>query len=162
MLPPATISHRTHGRLRIRVASRKGDREFFSHLQQTLQKKMELQSIQTNALTGSVLILDPDIDVAVVSDQAAANNLFALQDRDPKKVPLAKSLMIPIQEADQKIKGFTGGEVDILGAIFILLCIYGLLEIFRGNAKSPPWYTAFWYAFGIFTKSMVDRSESAR
>jgi hypothetical protein len=35
-----------------------------------------------------------------------------------------------------------------------------VVEIMRGNFRMPPWYTAFWYAFGLFTKSMLDRTDS--
>jgi hypothetical protein len=162
MLPPAIISHRTSGRLRIKVASRKGDFDFFSKLQKSFRENLKFQAIQTNALTGSILIRDPEIDINAVSAHAVAKDLFALQDQSAKKMPLARTLLGPMQEMDRKIRVFTGGDVDIMGVIFFLLCSFGLFELIRGNFKSPPWYTAFWYAFGIFTKSIVDRRESTR
>jgi hypothetical protein len=33
----------------------------------------------------------------------------------------------------------------------------GIYQIVRGNFGAPPWYTAFWYAFGVFTKSLIDK-----
>jgi hypothetical protein len=161
MPSPAIVSHRSPGRLRIKIASRKGDHAFFSTIAQSLQEEMQLKAVRTNALTGSVLILDSAVDIEAVADHAAAHDLFALQAHEPIKVPLARTLVTPVQEMDQKIKRFTAGEIDTMGTIFILLCIYGLVELLRGNAKAPPWYTAFWYAFGIFTKSMIDRSDKA-
>jgi hypothetical protein len=158
MLPEARVSHRTPGRLRIKIASRKGDLDFFAKLQKSFQRKLKFQEIHTNAVTGSVLIQDPDIDIGVISEHADEYNFFSLQDTAAEKVPLARSLMMPVQEMDRKIKRFTADEVDVFGVTFILLCLFGIYELLRGNFRTPPWYTAFWYAFGIFTKSMVDRS----
>jgi len=43
-------------------------------------------------------------------------------------------------------------------AILSLLGL-GLYQILRGNFRAPPWYTAFWYALGIFTKSLSDKGD---
>jgi hypothetical protein len=52
---------------------------------------------------------------------------------------------------------FTGGWLDLPGMAFLLLLGIGIYQIRRGNIGLPPWYTAFWYAFGVYTKSLVEK-----
>jgi hypothetical protein len=47
--------------------------------------------------------------------------------------------------------------VDLPGMVFLSALLIGLYELARGNFRPPPWYTAFWYAFGVYSKSLMDR-----
>jgi hypothetical protein len=40
------------------------------------------------------------------------------------------------------------------------LVITGVYQILRGQFRTPPWYTAFWYAFGLLTMFVVKKSIS--
>jgi hypothetical protein len=161
MLQQAAVSHRTADRLRIKITERRGDEEFFSALAQDLKDKFAYRAVTTNPLTGSVLILDPKIDIDAVSRFASENGYFELDTGTSVKPKAAHALVVPVRQVHRKIRDFSGGEVGLNELIFITLCLFGLYEILRGNAKSPPWYTAFWYAFGIFTKSIVERSDTS-
>jgi hypothetical protein len=162
MLPQAIVSHRTAERLRIKIPSRKRDGAYFSTVKQSLDRDLKYRLIQVNALTGSVLIVDPGVDQEAVADRAAREGLFTL-DHPPAPVqPLGRTIFAPLLEVNRKISGFTDGAVDFPGLVFLALCGFGIYEILRGNIRPPPWYTAFWYAFGIFTKSMVDRTHGEK
>lgn len=161
MVPFAQVSHRTVGRMRIRIPSRKGDAEYFSHLQDNLTKRFGFRTLTVNHWTGSVLIVNPSIDPNAVADHAAENGLFDLHLLQPPQKGLAHDLFSPVAELNGGVRRFTGGELDLGGLVFIGLLIYGMVEIARGNLSRPPWYTALWYAFGLFTKSIVDRSEKS-
>jgi hypothetical protein len=50
--------------------------------------------------------------------------------------------------------------LDLPGMIFLSLLAVGLWELAIGNFKRPPWYTAFWYAFGLFSKAIFDELKS--
>jgi len=50
----------------------------------------------------------------------------------------------------------TGGEVDIPSLVFVSLLFSGIWQIARGNLAMPAWYTAFYYALGVFTRAQVD------
>jgi hypothetical protein len=162
MLPQATISHRTAERLRIKIPSRKGDGAFFSTVKQSLDRDLKYGLVQINALTGSVLITESGVDLETLAERASRGGLFALEHRPAPVQPLGRTVFTPLLELNRKISGFTEGAVDFPGLVFLALCAFGIYEILRGNVRPPPWYTAFWYAFGIFTKSMVDRTHGEK
>ena len=162
MLPQAIVSHRTAERLRIKIVSRKGDGAFFSTVEQSLDRDLKYRIVQVNALTGSVLITDSGVDLETLADHASRRGLFTLEHRLAPVQPLGRTLFGPLLALNRKISGFTDGVVDFPGLVFLTLCGFGIYEILRGNIRPPPWYTAFWYAFGIFTKSMVDRTHDKK
>ena len=43
---------------------------------------------------------------------------------------------------------------------FGVLLALGIYQISRGNFMAPAWYTAFWYAFGVLTKTLIDRDRA--
>ena len=57
---------------------------------------------------------------------------------------------------NQDLKKLTGGEVDIPSLIFLSLLISGIWQIARGNFAMPAWYTAFYYALGVFARAQVE------
>jgi len=63
---------------------------------------------------------------------------------------------------NQKIQQVTSGRLNLTNGIFLALVIFGVSELIRGNWKTPPWYTAFWYAFGVYSKTLFDQSVSLR
>jgi hypothetical protein len=158
MLPQAIVSHRTAERLRIKIPSRKGDGAYFSAVKHSLDRDLKYRLVQVNAMTGSVLIVDSGVDLESLADRASRGGLFTLEHRLAPVQPLGRTVFAPLLELNRKISGFTEGAVDFPGLVFLALCGFGIYEILRGNIRPPPWYTAFWYAFGIFTKSMVDRT----
>jgi hypothetical protein len=162
MLPQAIVSHRTAERLRIKIPSRKKNDAFFSEVKQSLDRDLKCRLVQINALTGSILIVDSGIDLETLADHASREGLFTLEPRSAPSQLLGQAVFAPVAALNRKISGFTAGAVDFPGLVFVVLCAFGLYEILRGNVKPPPWYTAFWYAFGIFTKSMVDEAYSKK
>jgi hypothetical protein len=60
------------------------------------------------------------------------------------------------QMYNRNLKKVTGGDVDIPSLIFLSLIISGIWQIARGNLAIPAWYTAFYYALGVFTRAQVD------
>jgi hypothetical protein len=159
MVPIAHVSHRTPERMRVRIPSRKSDADHFARLEKSLADRFNFQKLTVNHLTGSILIVDPSIDPAAVAEHGMENELFDLQVLDPPKEILAQKVSSPMAALNRSIERFSGGDVDMAGLVFIALCVYGVIEIARGNLRRPPWYTALWYAFGVFTKSIVDRAE---
>jgi hypothetical protein len=57
---------------------------------------------------------------------------------------------------NENLKKLTGGEIDIPSLVFVSLLISGIWQIARGNLAMPAWYTAFYYALGVFTSAKVD------
>jgi hypothetical protein len=162
MLPQAFITHRiAERRLRLKIPAKKGDAAYFDEVRQRLDGFRTFQQLEVKPLTGSILLKDEDLDIIGIAAFASQKGLFQLEDAVvPVKppVPLAKRVAEPLGQFSAWIRQFTKGDLDLADVLFILLVIFGLVEIARGNFKRPPWYTAFWYAFGILTKSVIDRT----
>jgi hypothetical protein len=156
-LPGAFICHQSAHRLRFRIAARRGDAEYFDNLKQTLSRFQKFAKLEVNALTGSVLIVDEHIVVDDIADYAAARQLFALNDPGNSRSPMTTQLVSHLENINTGVRRLTSGEMDIAGILLLFLLISGLTELLRGNIRMPPWYTAFWYAFGVFTKSILDQ-----
>jgi hypothetical protein len=147
--------------MRLKIPAKKGDSEYFRKLKKLLDGFRAFQRLEVKSLTGSILLVDEDLDIAGIAAFAAKEQLFRLEDAVVSVKPpeqLSKRITEPLGQFSAWIRQFTRGDLDLADVLFILLVVSGLVEILRGNFKRPPWYTAFWYAFGILTKSVIDRT----
>jgi hypothetical protein len=163
MLPQAFIIHQVaRQRVRVKIPSRKGDSPYFAGLTDSLEKFQGGIRSVVNPLTGSVLVTGDPLDLSELAEFAESEKLFSLRSEAVPSVPLAQKVLAPIAGADGLVREITRGSLSLPEALFLSLLAFGLFEIARGNFRSPPWYTAFWYAFGILTKSMIDRAAEER
>lgn len=158
MIPEAKVYHVTCERIRFKILGRRQDHDYFSSVHEKLRKAGFEQTV-ANPLTGSIIIEKKGIQVEKIADFGKKNKLFALavsEKKESDSETLLQKVISPISGINADLKKFSGGDVDLPIAIFIILLAFGVIEILRGNFKMPPWYTAFWYAFGVFTKSIFD------
>ncbi len=169
MVPVARITHRIKGRIRIRVPMRKGNREYFSSLEAQLRNIPGVTGMETNALTGSVLIFH-ETDPEKMISYANESGLFRIPAGDPngavdssgkrirKNRRLTSQISDVFKQADSKMLDMSDGRLDIGGGAFMVLLGLGIYDIARGNFIAPAWYTAFWYALNIFLKALPGAS----
>jgi hypothetical protein len=160
-LPGAYICHQSPQRLRIKITSRKGDTAYFEKLQSTLARFQTFSSLEANALTGSVLIVDEDVDAEGIVNYAKTRHLFDLTAQNNSRSPMTTQLVSRLENLNTTIRSLTTGEMDLAGILLLLLLISGIGELLRGNIRMPPWYTAFWYAFGIYKLASVITEKSS-
>jgi hypothetical protein len=142
------------------VPSKKRDTAYFSDLQRRLAAFSGVEHLSANPLTGTVLATGASLDVDAFTAAAGDRGLFVLQTAERTAVSPHHALLAPVEDLDNSLRRLSGGEIDLAVATFMALVGFGLWELARGNFKTPPWYTAFWYAFGVLTKSLVDRDRS--
>jgi hypothetical protein len=153
MAPEAHITHRTANRLRIRIPSRKGDSEFFSRVQSVCLQRGDVDRVEVNPLTASVLIVASG-GVEQVFDHVLAGGWFTLRESKPVAPrPLSHKLAQRFRAADSRVEQLTGGELDIPSMALIGFICAGIYQISIGNFAAPAWYTAFWYAANIAVKA---------
>ena len=158
MTPEAFIVHQTDERIRFRIPSEKGNGEYFALLVESILKHHEYDRIEANPLTGSLLIVQKDLEIEGLIGYAEMNHLFSVKPQP--HVSITEQVSRPIGSLNQYLHRFTKGDLDLSGLAFVALCGAGLIQILRGNLRAPPWYTAYWYAFGILTKTMADKSKN--
>ncbi|MCX7913586.1 MAG: hypothetical protein N2511_03260 [Thermodesulfovibrionales bacterium] len=151
-IPEAILSHKIKNRIRIKVPSKKGDKNYFNYINGKLLECNGLIDVKVNPLSGSVLVLHTT-DVAKISEFALTNKIFKLINSKPNPLDLHSRVSMVFRDLDRYTQSITGGTLDIADMLFLFLMGLGIYQLSRGNITAPAWYTAFWYAFGIFFKS---------
>jgi hypothetical protein len=154
-LPEAVVVHSGASRLRVRIPAGRGDMKYIAKVRAAALKS-RIEFIRANATTGSILFQGENATAEAVAAFGRDNDLFVIQPALPAP-SLAKRISTPLASCNRSLQQLSAGQIDLPGAVFVLLLITALYEIARGRLRTPPWYTAFWYAFGLFTKSLLDR-----
>ncbi len=106
----------------------------------------------TNPITGSILFLfTHPAEADTIIRKAQTKRIFKVMEDRPGSLRLQVSG--EMTELNSKIKGLTGGAIDLWTLSFLSLLGIGVYQIAKGNFAAPAWYTAFWYAFNVFLKS---------
>ena len=151
-LPEARITHTISGRLRIKIPSKKGNTSYFESLERKFSDCDKVQKVEANAVTAGVLLLH-DADIKDISNFAEKNRLFKVESRRPEQVVLIKRIRSGFEDLNRRTTRFTGGELDLPGAVFVSLLFLSIYQIARGNFFAPSWYTSLWYAVNMVFKS---------
>jgi hypothetical protein len=157
-LPRASICHQTAERLRIRIASRKGDEGYFANVVKSLSKLRKFNNLSANPLTGSVLIIGENLDAGALAAYASDHALFHLTPSELPSLPLMHDLVQPVASVDRSLRAISGGKLDLPSGIFLALLGTGVYQLVRGQFIAPPWYTAFWYAFGLVSMYVIEKA----
>jgi hypothetical protein len=164
-LPEASICHQSADRLRIKVASRKGDAGYFTKVVKSLSMLRRFKHLAANPLTGSVLFIVESLDSGEIVVYAREHGLFHLTTTEPPNLPVMHNIVQPVGSIDRSLRTITGGKIDLPSAIFFALLGTGIYQLARGRFIIPPWYTAFWYAFGLVSMYVIEKAakgETAR
>jgi hypothetical protein len=113
-------------------------------------------------MTSSVLLTGKALNAGALRTYGRTRKLFSLR-KCPGSPVRSLTEIVParMQALDAGVRHLTGGKRDLPDILFLSLLLVAVVEILKGNFRMPPWYTAFWYAFGVFSKSMMDRSIDA-
>lgn len=158
MTPEATVVHKMPGRVRIRVPARRGDVAYFGSVKDALSTLAGVEGVEVAPYTGSILVrgLAPVKDVI---DAARSRGFFSVKEDKAIKVTAFHDVVANrFETLNDRIKTATGATFDLPGLAFAALMGAGIYQIARGNFTAPAWYTAFWYALGIFGKSSAKDS----
>ena len=157
-LPQASICHQSAHRLRVKIASRKGDASYFAKVVKSLSGLRKFQHLAANPLTGSVLFIGENLDAGEIAAYAREHGHFGLMAAEPPNLPLMHSLVQPVASVDWSLRTITGGKIDLPSGIFVALLGAGIYQLARGRFIVPPWYTAFWYAFGLVSMYVIEKA----
>lgn len=148
MTPEAYVSHQSLRRVRIKVPAKRGDETYFAHLRDSFEGCEGIETIDVNPITGSILFTHT-IDFKIIKEYVTEKNLFTLKMNSSP--PLFNSrIKARFNNFDNRIKTFTGREIDIPGIAFLTLLGFGISQVTAGKAQAMPWHAAFWYALNVF------------
>lgn len=147
----ARLEHASHGRTRFRIASRRGNPEFFRGVAAVLETHPSVRQVACNPATASVLVRhDADVTPA---------QLFALADEQGWFTAAPpRSLGTPIEELrrfyerlEMRALRATAGRLDIESIAFVVLVLSALAGIARGDVALRSG-TAIWYALELIRR----------
>ena len=149
--------YRSAGRLRLRIPSKKRDPAYFRKLVDHFTDFSGIEEFLVNPLTGTVLFIH-SMEVDEIAGHAREHGLFSLASHSGVKQhdTIFEAASKTMATWNYQLKRSTGGSVDLPSLLFLGLVVSGFYQISKGNFKAPPWYTAFWYALGIFSKAAFD------
>lgn len=150
MPPDAYIAHKIHGRLRIRLPSKRGDGPFFKDLGMSLSGCPGVEAVQVSPETASVL-LNHTCPQGAIEHFVRERGLFELRNPSAPGPTFMEKIKADIRSVDDRIKGGSGDAINLAGVSFLSLVGMGFYEILAGNFVALPWYASFWYAFSILT-----------
>lgn len=148
-LPEARVVHATNRRLRLKIAERRGDEQFFSGVERQLGGWDSVERVETNPLTGSVLVHFSE-PAALFADNALKNQLFTVSYDDlaasrDQAASVTEWAARRVGDADHAVLRWTGGAADIRAVVFLMLVGAGAVQLLRGNIMAPA-ATLLWYA----------------
>ncbi|HXW60401.1 MAG TPA: hypothetical protein VEK06_02575 [Myxococcota bacterium] len=153
MLPKAHLHHELPLRFRLYIPSKKGDEDFFKELSTELKEGDDVDSVQVNPKTGSVVIHHHG-ETAKIVQFAKNRELFLLETKASVKKKKhhgpSKKLFGRLKELNHGITTHSDGKID-LG--FITAC--GLLGLALFQAKNgrllPPAWTLISQAISVIS-----------
>ncbi|MCX8116443.1 MAG: hypothetical protein N3G78_00745 [Desulfobacterota bacterium] len=158
-LPIAFVRHRSPGRLRLHIPSRKRDAPFFQErITPPFSQLSGVERIETNPLTGSILLLH-HLDIDSLAQFARDKGLFALQLKK-EAASFHQAAIRAFSTLEGRTSELTGGAVNLGALASIALIAAGTYQILKGNVSAIPWYTAFWYGLNLFLKSKPEGGAS--
>jgi Heavy metal associated domain 2 len=150
MAPRALVTHALPGRTRIRIDEKRGDEAYFATVNQALADCPGVEGVETNDVTGSVLVHYACDDLPIWN-YAATEGLFRV---GGTPVPASVSLPVATNLYPRRNHVRNHPPMSILEArnwrplIFLALVGIGIAQAVRGNIAFPA-LTAFWYALHL-------------
>ena len=151
MLAAAAIAHSARGRTRYKITARRRDAGYFATVEQQLSKAPEVERVEVNPLTCSVLV-HHRCSVETLNAYAEKGGLFlvsALPERPHDLLRQRGSFL------DRQLQDLTGQSLDLRSLTLLLLLSIGLVQLLRGQFAAPA-LTVFWYAASLYALSGVD------
>jgi hypothetical protein len=145
-LPRGRVCHLTTGRLRVKIPEKRNDPAFFDRVEERLCSWNSVDRVETNPLTGSVLVFFSDL-AQLFFDHQSSNDLFSIDPDDfvAETAGLAEHAVGFFECADKRVQDWTGGAANLRTAIFLSLLLGGVYQVLRGNIAAPG-ATLLWYA----------------
>jgi hypothetical protein len=162
-LPDAFITHVSQGRVRVKIPAKKNDVEYFSRLKNYLVPLPGVVKVETNSLTGSVLVLHSlDLkslaDLKTMSQYSEMMGLFKLAEPETGNVSLGLGLAGAFAGVNDGVKGITAGVVDLPTVGILGLVGVGIWQISHGEVAVPA-ITALWYASTLLKDQLAEKNK---
>jgi hypothetical protein len=148
MLPTSIVAHEMPGRTRMRIPAERKNEQFFAQAEESLKRCEGVSKVETNPLTGSILILHSS-SIEEIKEFAEKEDLFVIQTANNSAAPpLSEQISTGLKSFDTRVAEMTSGRFDGKEAALLGLLVAGAYQIVRGNLW-PAAGTLAWYALSL-------------
>lgn len=159
MVPLARVTHSLPGRKRVKIDEKRGDEAYFIALQKELADCPDILTVESNPLTGTVLVRHR-MDDADFLRCPLERGLFRVDQNPPAENPLTPAVQVSAHpkatKRETNLRSTNGLNTRFL--VFLGMMGMGLVQAIEGNIAIPA-IAAFWYAFSILPGANVDNPE---
>ncbi|MEO5969148.1 MAG: HMA2 domain-containing protein [Bdellovibrionia bacterium] len=159
MLAKAYVSHQTENRIRFYLPQEKGNTLLFSDIKKKLPKCEEVDQIQTNSITGSVLVLYSG-DLSNVIHCAKKNLLFKVEPALEGHKKWTVDLIDRLEKADKRVTQNSNGDLNLVSLAALGLFGAGVFQLSRKMvfpAASSLFTDAFRLLVQVNRKNLEDK-----
>jgi hypothetical protein len=142
--------HRIPGRTRFKIHGRHRKHPFYKELSKRLERLPGVSGVETNPLTGSVLVHHTG-DVDALIEGALDSDVGEIVEFLLTAPPVAKRLRFEISAIDKRIRSFTDGELDLGTLAALGLIVMAGAQLIRGRSTSSAVSLA-WYGTEILSR----------
>lgn len=151
-LDRAEVVHRLAGRVRIRVAARRGDAAWFARTVEALGTVPGITHCAASPLAASIVVHHCE-PLTALADAFAQRGLLDL-DLAPSTAPSpAVQPQALLKRVDDAVRALTGGRANFATAASAALFALGAAQVARGQIL-PQAATLFWYGFETLRRSL--------
>jgi len=150
---PAYIRHHSPGRIRVRIKN--ASPAHLSELRDRLSTIPEVQNVETNSITGSLLIFYSPVNGKdfLQSFSEHAGDLIAFAPKSCSDVgdysTTATDLLKRIKQSDDGLRVLSGGRAD-LKLLFPLAMVGLTIATLPTNLQTPLWLSFLMFGFSSF------------
>lgn len=144
----AVLAHQLAGRVRLSVASRRGDALYFEQLAERFAATEDVRQVKVNPVTGTML-LEFDGEFGDVMRRAGAGDLLAIDAALPG--PARRAMPELFARPVSLVSGRAINPMFMAGFAFAVM---GVAQALRGRIAVPA-ATAFWYSTSTFLQAGV-------
>lgn len=141
-VPKAFIAHDIDRRVRLRVPSRRGDASFFSNVRDRLSRCLDVDRVESNPLTGSVLIFHRG-KLDTIENYSKSHQLFEIvhrrTDNRVRTRPVASELFSALNAIDESMHATTMGNLDLPTTAALGIAGLSVIQMFRKEWLPPAW-----------------------
>ena len=155
MVPLARVAHSLPGRKRVKIDEKRGDEAYFTVLEKELSGYPGILDIETNRVTGTMLVRHRADDPSFLR-YAAEQGLFRLAENEPATSGAATSVATTPspaaanqKTAKRRPREESGNGFNLRFLVFLGMMGVGIVQTIEGNIAIPA-LAAFCYAFSIW------------
>lgn len=144
----AVVAHQIPGRVRLSIAERRGDDDYFATLSERFSHLDGVRHVKANPVAGSIA-LEFAGDLQDIIERVDASGLLDVDVDGDAGAALAARI-----RHEPPINLVSGRDINPMFMTGVAFVALGLLQSLRGRVMVPA-VTAFWYATSTFQQGLV-------